>query len=105
MTTEVLYPDGSISIYSKSGASHEGPAALHQIRLRTAEMALRMYIQTDGRMQLTANGAQNAIKYVIAPVTGKKYKRSMNGKLEAHADCIALLAQDRESCVVVRDDN
>ena len=105
MTTEILYPDGSISVYTKSGAMHTGEAALHQIRLRSAEMALRVYIDTDGRMQLTANGAQNAIKYVIAPETGKKYKRSMRGKLEAHDDCITLLERLRAECVVVRDAN
>ena len=105
MITEALYPDGSISTFTDSGAMHSGPAATNRICLITAEMALRVYIATDGRMQLTANGAQKAIKNVIEPETGKKYKQSMRGKLEAHDDCITLLERLRAECVVVRDAN
>lgn len=105
MITEALYPDGSISTFTDSGAMHSGPAAMNRICLITAEMALRVYIATDGRMQLTANGAQKAIKNVIEPATGKKYKRSISGKKEAHADCVDLLASIEEACVVITDDN
>ena len=65
---------------------------MDQIRLLVAKQALEIYIQFDGKMQLTRNGAQLAIKNVIEPITGKTYKRSMAGKHEALRDCEALLA-------------
>jgi hypothetical protein len=104
MTTEVIYPDGSISEFREGGATiHSGELAIHRLRLITAKSALGMYVKTDGRMEMTRGGAQMSIENVIAPLTGKKYKRSMNGKREALEDCLALLAQLEESAVVWTD--
>ncbi len=66
-------------------------AGISHIQLFVAKQALETYIRFDGKMQLTRNGAQLAIQNVIAPITGKTYKRSMAGKREALADCTALL--------------
>ena len=104
MSMEVLYADGSRSEFSAGGGSfHEGDLAILRIQLLTAKSALSIYIKYEGRMQLTHNGAQMAIKNVIEPLTGKTYKRSMNGKREALADCEALLAEIEGTAVVLED--
>ena len=90
-STEVMYADGSTSQFDKSGAIHDGQLAILRIRLLYAKSALEVYIKTGGAMQLTANGATLAIRNVIAPLTGKDYKRSMNGKKQALADCIHII--------------
>ena len=101
MNTEVIYTDGSISEFRDNGATiHSGLLAINRIRLITAQSALRMYVNTEGRMEITRGGAQMAIQNVIAPLTGKKYKRSMNGKREALEDCITLLAEIEGTAVV-----
>jgi hypothetical protein len=101
MSTEVIYTDGSRSEFHEGGgSSHEGYGAIERLRLLTAISALRTYIKFDGQMQLTRNGAQNAVKNVIEPLTGKSYKRSMNGKREALADAEALLASIEITAVV-----
>jgi hypothetical protein len=92
MSTEVIYQDGSMSSFTEGGgSSHNGDLAIERLRLIAAKSALTIYIKYEGKMQLTRNGAQNAIANVIEPLTGKKYKRSMNGKQEALDDCIELL--------------
>ena len=99
---EVLYADGSRSEFTEGGGSfHEGDLAILRIQLLTAKSALSIYIRTEGAMQLTRNGAQMAIVNVIEPLTGKVYKRSMNGKREALADCEALLAEIEGTAVVL----
>jgi hypothetical protein len=65
---------------------------IHGMRLFTAQQALEIYLKYDGKRELTRNGARNAIRNVIEPLTGKTYKRSMNGKRDALKDCIELLA-------------
>ena len=105
MKTEVIYTDGSMSeFHEEGGSSHVGYGAIERLRLLTAISALKIYIKWDGKMQLTANGAQNSIKNVIEPLTGKSYKRSMNGKREALADAEYLLAAI-EGAAVVWDGN
>jgi hypothetical protein len=105
MSTEVIYTDGSRSEFHEGGgSSHEGYGAIERLRLLTAISALRTYIKYDGQMQLTRNGAQNSVKNVIEPLTGKSYKRSMNGKREALADAEYLLAAI-EGAAVVWDGN
>jgi len=92
MKQEVIYQDGSMSEFREGGgSSHHGELAIERLRLITAKSALTIYIKYEGNMQLTRNGAQNAIKNVIEPLTGKTYKRSMKGKQEALDDCIELL--------------
>jgi hypothetical protein len=91
MNTEVIYQDGSMSTFQDSGALHNGGLAIERIRLITAKSALTIYIKYQGKMELTRNGARNAIQNVIEPLTGKTYKRSMKGKQEALDDCIELL--------------
>lgn len=103
MNTEVIYPDGSMSTFHDGGASHEGGLAIDRLRLLTAVSALSLYIRTEGRMQLTANGATLAIRNVIEPITGKTYKRSMNGKREALADAEYLLGVLEDSAVVYEE--
>lgn len=99
---EVLYSDGSLSEFHEGGgSSHTGYGAIERLRLLTAISALRIYIKHDGQFQLTANGAQNAIRNVIEPLTGTKYKRSMNGKKQALADAEALLAYIEGTAVVL----
>ena len=75
--------------------------AMERLRLIMAKSALSIYIKSDGKMQVTRNGAALAIENVIAPITGKRYKRSMNGKREALADCEALIAAIEQSAVVL----
>lgn len=104
-STEVIYPDGSRSEFRKDGgATHDGYLAIERLRLLTAKSALSIYLRSGGSMQLTANGAQQAIKNVIEPLTGKTYKRSMNGKREALADCEALIYSLENLSVVVDND-
>lgn len=106
MSTEVIYTDGSRSEFHEGGgSSHEGYGAIERIRLLSAISALKVYIKWNGDMQLTRNGAQNAIKHVIEPLTGKTYKRSMNGKKEALADAKSLLAYIEGTAVVWEGDD
>lgn len=105
MSTEVIYSDGSTStIHANGGSSHVGGTSINRFRLITAKHALEMYIRSNGSFQLTANGAQLAIRNVIAPITGKTYKRSMNGKREALADCIAIIAEIENAAVIWTED-
>ena len=98
---EVIYEDGSHSEFHDDGGSwHDGHLAIERIRLISAKSALSIYIKTDGRMQLTANGAALAIRNVIEPLTGKKYKRSMKGKEEALADCEYLIWAIENNAVI-----
>ena len=104
MATEVIYPDGSISRFGgdEGGSSHVGDLAVERFRLLTASKALDLYLRTG--MELTRNGCRMAIEHVIAPHTGKTYKRSRKGKEEALADCLALLASLEASVVVYEED-
>lgn len=67
---------------------------MEHIRLFVAKQALETYIKFDGKMEITRGMTQKAIKNVIEPITGKTYKRSMAGKHEALADCLALLGEE-----------
>ena len=102
---EVIYKDGSMSEFDERGSFHNGGLAIERIRLLTAKSALDIYIKYEGKMQLTRNGAQNAIVNVIEPLTGKKYKRSMKGKQEALDDCIELLAKLEHEAVVYEEED
>ena len=102
---EVIYKDGSMSEFDERGSFHNGGLALERLRLITAKGALKIYINTEGSMQLTRNGAQNAIKNVIEPITGKTYKRSMKGKQEALDDCIQLLAALEHDAVIYEEED
>jgi hypothetical protein len=102
MGQEVIYPDGSVSTFSEEGGSfHDGGLAIERLRLLTAASALKVYLMSDGKRQVTRNGAQLAIANVIQPLTGKTYKRSMKGKEEAYADCLAMIAQIEGEAVVM----
>lgn len=106
MATEVIYSDGSVSTFgAEGGGFHAGDMALMRIRLLAAKSALEVYIKFDGKMQLTRNGAQLAIKNVIEPLTGKTYKRSMKGKIEALDDCYALIAVIEQGAVVLETED
>lgn len=105
MSTEVIYQDGSRSEWREGGgSSHDGDLAIMRLRLLTARSALEVYLRTNGQMQLTRNGAQLAIKNVIEPMTGVTYKRSMNGKREALADCEALIHAIETNAVVWKEE-
>ena len=97
---EVIYTDGSTSTFNGGGGMHAGDLAITRIRLITARSALRTYIRSEGKWQVTANGAQLAIKNVIEPLTGKKYKRSMAGKVAALVDCDDLILAIEAGAVV-----
>ncbi len=97
---EVIYADGSQSTFHGGGSMHTGDLALIRLRLITARSALSIYIKWKGEMQLTRNGATRAIDNVVSPLTGKTYKRSMNGKREALADCEALIWAIENDAVV-----
>lgn len=102
--TEVIYPDGSMSTFhADGGAFHDGPLAIDRLRLLTAISALSIYIRTNGAMQLTRNGAHLAVVNVIQPITGRKYKRSMLGKIDALADAEYLLSSLEQASVVIED--
>ena len=106
MAQEVIYSDTSTSTFHGDGGSfHEGPLAMERLRLISARSALRMHIKSNGKMQLTRNGTQMAIKNVIEPLTGKEYKRSMKGKREALEDCEALLWAIENNAVVYEEDD
>jgi hypothetical protein len=57
-----------------------------------AKQALEMYIRCEGKMELTRGGSRRAVE-IAAALTGKTYKRSMNGKREALEDLIWLLEE------------
>ena len=101
---EVLYADGSTSTFKGGGSFHAGNAAVIRYSLISARMALRTYIRSEGKFQVTHNGAQNAIKNLIEPMTGKKYKRSMAGKVEALVDCDDLIIAIETGAVVWADE-
>lgn len=50
-----------------------------------ARQALEVYVRTDGKMELTRGGARRALE-IASSITGKAYRRSMNGKRDALAD-------------------
>ena len=103
MATEVLYQDGSTSSFTEGGGSfHDGDLAIHRLRLITARHALK--INLDHGFQITRNGWQAAMRNVIEPMTGKTYKASRKGKLEALADCEALLAAIESGAVIYEDE-
>lgn len=105
MAQEVIYSDTSTSTFHGDGGSfHEGPLAMERLRLIAARSALSMYIKYNGKMQLTRNGAQLAIKNVIEPLTGKTYKRSMKGKQEALDDCEYLIWAIENNAVIYEED-
>jgi hypothetical protein len=106
MSTEVLYQDGSMSTFhGDGGSSHDGFLAIERLRLLTAKSALEIYIKYEGRIEVTRGGARMAIENVIAPITGRKYRRSMNGKRDALQDCLDLLAMLESGVVVVEVDD
>ena len=98
MTTEVIYQDGSTSAFRGGGSFHDGRLAIERLRLITARSALSLYLRTG--LQLTHNGAHLAVVNVIAPLTGKTYKRSRKGKEQALADCQALLNAIEDNAVI-----
>ena len=104
MAQEVIYSDTSTSTFTEGGGSfHDGPLAIERLRLITARSTLSIYIKYNGKMQLTRNGAQLAIKNVIEPLTGKTYKRSMKGKQEALDDCEYLLWAIENNAVIYEE--
>ena len=101
---EVIYVDGSTSTFKGGGSFHAGNAAVIRYSLISARMAIRTYIHSKGKFQVTHNGAQNAIKNLIEPMTGKTYNRSMTGKVEALADCNDLIIAIETGAVVWADE-
>lgn len=102
MPTEVLFSDGSTAVFhDEGGSAHHGGLAMERIRLIMARSALSAYIKSNGKMQMTRNGATLAIRNVIEPLTGITYKRSMNGKRDALADCEALIAAIEHDAVIL----
>ena len=99
MSTEVIYQDGSMSEFADGGSFHDGRLAIERLRLITARSALSIYLRTG--MQLTHNGAHLAVVNVIAPLTGKTYKRSRKGKEEALADCQEWIEASERGAVVL----
>lgn len=99
MTTEVIYPDGSMSEFAGGGSFHDGYLAIERLRLLAAKSALSVYLRSG--MQITRNGANLAIVNVISPLTGKTYKRSRKGKEEALADCEELIAAIESGSVIL----
>lgn len=64
---------------------------IDRLRVFVAKQALEIYIENNGKFELTRGGANAAVHNVIAPLTGKTYKRSMNGKREALDDALWIL--------------
>ena len=95
---EVIYPDGSMTTVTQGHTAHDGYLAIERIRLITAVSAISMYLRTG--MEMTYGGSKAAIDNVIAPLTGKTYKRSKKGKMEALADAEELLAQIEANVIV-----
>lgn len=105
MAQEVIYSDTSTSTFHSGGGSfHDGPLAIERLRLISARSALRMHIKYNGKMQITRNGTQMAIKNVIEPLTGKEYKRSMKGKQEALDDCEYLIWAIENNAVIYEEE-
>ena len=104
MATEVIYQDGSTSSFTEGGAQfHDGDLAIIRLRLITAHNALSFNIKTG--MQITRNGWQAAMRNVIEPLTGKTYKASKKGKLEALQDCESMIAAIEAGVVVLETDD
>jgi hypothetical protein len=99
--SEVLYEDGSRSEFrGQGGAFHEGGLAIHRLRLITLKSAIEIELTNPG-FRLTKISAHQAILNVLTPLTGKTYKRSVNGKKEALSDCLAMLASIEGNAVVL----
>jgi len=101
---EVIYADGSQSTFNGGGGMHTSGLAITRLRLIAARSALRIYIKSGGKFQLTKNGAQLAIQNVIEPLTGNSYKRSMKGKVAALDDCEALIWAIENDAVVWKEE-
>jgi hypothetical protein len=112
MTTEVIYPDGSMSTFHEGGgATHEG-MGITRLRLISARSALSIWLrQADEgkpaaeRYQLTRNGHRLAVLNVIEPLSGKQFA-SATGRCTdkacraALAECERMLASLEDSAVV-----
>lgn len=63
------------------------------MQLFCLKQAIEIDLRTGGRMQLSRVGsAGTLIKNILEPITGKVYKRSRNGKVDALRDVEAILA-------------
>jgi hypothetical protein len=101
MTKTIRFDDGSTIEQHSSGTTHGGGLAIDRLRLIMAASALTVNIEHG--YQVTRNGWQAAMGNVIEPLTGKTYKRSKKGKIEALHDCYQMI-NDIEENVTVTDD-
>ena len=101
MTKTIRFDDGSTIEQSWSGTMHGGGLAIERLRLIMAASALTFNIEHG--YQVTRNGWQAAMGNVIEPLTGKTYKRSKKGKIEALHDCYRMI-NEIEKNVTVTDD-
>lgn len=100
MNTEVIYADGSRSEFTdKGGSFHEGQAAILRLQLITLKSAIEIELVHPGH-RLTRISAYQAIQNVLVPITGRKYKRSSNGKRDALRDVEDLLYLIESGAVV-----
>jgi hypothetical protein len=100
--TEVLYEDGSTASFRGDGGSfHDGGLAVYRLRLITLKSAIEVELNHPGMRLTRAFSAHQAIQNVLTPLTGKTYKRSKNGKMEALSDCLAILADIESGAVVL----
>jgi hypothetical protein len=66
--------------------------AINHVRLFVVKQAIEA--EMNGGMRLTrVMSAHQAIQSVLAPITGKTYKRSQAGKREALADIAELIGE------------
>lgn len=102
---EVIYPDGSMSVFREGGGAHHEGMGITRLRLISAKQALEVYLKYDGRMQLTRDGHRLSVINVIEPLSGKRFT-TPSGKVtkascrKALAECIKML-NDLESSAVV----
>ncbi len=110
MTTEVIYSDTSTSTFhAGGGSSHVGDLAIARLQLITAKQALEIYIQSDGRFQLTRDGHRLAVINVIEPMSGQKFttpsgKVTMKSCREALEWCREMLRAIETGAVVLEED-
>lgn len=107
MTKTIRFDDGSTIEQHSSGTTHGGGPreggglAMERLRLIMAASALTFNIEHGH--QVTRNGWQAAMGNVIEPLTGKTYKRSRKGKIEALHDCYQMINDIEENTTVTDD--
>lgn len=64
--------------------------AVEGIRVITLLHAIKIYVETDGKMQMTRMATPGFMRDTATEYTGKKYPRSLRGLIQAYNDLVKL---------------